>query len=291
MNDKRTGQQSAAIAELGVKVFTDRDTFSPGLLPTGQEVIEMTNFVLRPKGKGSYQCTLEEALQFVAETLREHWLWVNVYPGRLAKLYQEYKALHRTKKARQTERWNKEKLEPFLEKVRKGFNIASKDTEYVKKLEKVYGVKMTEVELKYLEDQMEGERKMYCDGFVDKRWQAQVRRRRQEAESLVRRLEKEERDKEQLLQKVEMPAEEDLETEENTEEKTDEEYQVDDNDVDGDGTEGEDKKKSRKIGEVEEKEGTKGMPANFRHIRSSIRQVTLCTVQYLCAGAYICGCQ
>ena len=48
--------------QLGEKVFTDRYTFSPGILPTGQEVIEMINFVLRPKGKVGKFCILVDII-------------------------------------------------------------------------------------------------------------------------------------------------------------------------------------------------------------------------------------
>ena len=44
--------RSETVVKLGNQNYTDKDTFKPGLLPTGKDVIEMVSFVLRPKGKG-----------------------------------------------------------------------------------------------------------------------------------------------------------------------------------------------------------------------------------------------
>ena len=108
-----------------------------------------------------------------------------------------------------------DRVEPFLQRIQKSFDIGSSDPCYIKKMEEICGVKMTQVEVEFHKDQVEGERKMYCDSFVDRRWQAQSLRRQREAESFSLRMERESKDTETLMTKVIMSSyDEEMETEE-----------------------------------------------------------------------------
>ena len=75
--------RSATVQLLGDESFYSRDSFSPGLLPTGREVIEMMVHLLMPRGKGHHQNSKQEAALMTAGLLSEHWLWCNVYPKHL----------------------------------------------------------------------------------------------------------------------------------------------------------------------------------------------------------------
>ena len=203
--------RSGTVVRLGGQDYIDRDTFKSGLLPTGKEVIEMVNFVLRPKGKGYTQKTKKEAFQWVAEALVEHWVWCNLYPKNLQgvckqieKLFTTFQGLIRTSKAKQTEKWLKKWVVPFQEKLTLAFDISSKDEAFTRKCESLYGVKMTDQEEHFLVDQTQGERKMFCEDFVDKRWQAQVDRKKKESVSLAKRLENQKLEKEAQFAKVDM---------------------------------------------------------------------------------------
>ena len=284
--------RSETVVKLGNQNYTDKDTFKPGLLPTGKDVIEMVSFVLRPKGKGYTQKTKKEAFQWVAETLVEHWVWCNLYQQNLQrvcqhieKLFTTFQGLHRTSKSKQTDKWVEKRVVPFQEKASLGFDISTKDETFKKKCESLYGVKMTAQEELFLVDQTKGERKMYCENFVDKRWQAQVDRKNKEGASLAKRMELQKLEKEAQFAKVDMSLDKD-DTEEddgvegvddnNMEEeniKEDEELSLEEECDDGPT---EKKRRKREAGTVKEQEGVDGMPDNFRHIRSSIRQVTLC---------------
>ena len=77
---RRFNLRSATVQELAGASFFARDSFSPGLLPTSREVIEMMVHHLMPRGKGYLQKTKEEAAIMVSGLLSEHWIWCNIYP-------------------------------------------------------------------------------------------------------------------------------------------------------------------------------------------------------------------
>ena len=70
---RSSGQKS-----LGDVTFTAKLSFSPGLLPTQREVIEVMLFHLLPS-PGRVQKTRLEAASVVAAGLMEHWIFQNVY--------------------------------------------------------------------------------------------------------------------------------------------------------------------------------------------------------------------
>ena len=69
-------------------------------------------------------------------------------------LYDHYSALKKTSIQKQTPAWKENKLQPFLTSIKECLDISSKNEKALKKLEKVYGVKMTKVEDQFLEDQL-----------------------------------------------------------------------------------------------------------------------------------------
>ena len=106
---------------------------------------------------------------------------------------------------RQTEKWKQEYLLPFLDRIKKGMDISTYDQCFLAKQEKKYGVKMTQEDREYRDDQMFGPRKMYCQSFADRRWIATVKRRRLEAEALAKAKEKEDKEMELMTKKVSVP--------------------------------------------------------------------------------------
>ena len=153
---------------------------------------------LMPRGKGYIQKNKHGAAEMISGLLSEHWIWCNIYPKSMVSiaksvmnLYEGFKNLRYTSKARQTDTWMDTKAKPFLAMLEKGFDIAATDPDYIQKLEKVYRVKMTESENLFHQDQIHGERKMFCDDFIDKKWAATDQRRRKDEESLEERTKKE----------------------------------------------------------------------------------------------------
>ena len=81
-------------------------------------------------------------------------------------------------------------LGPFILKISGCLDIYCKDPDARKKLEKSFGVKMTEVEENFLTDQL-GPRLMFCTIDVDKCWAKTAERRRKEDEGQKKLLDKE----------------------------------------------------------------------------------------------------
>ena len=60
----------------------------------------------------------------------------------------------KTKKDRRTEKWKKEKADPYVDRISHNlFDISTQDKDFLKKQESFYGAKMSENEWDFLEDQ------------------------------------------------------------------------------------------------------------------------------------------
>ena len=181
----RSGNQR----NLGNVIFVARSSFSPGLLPTVKEVLEVMLFHLLHR-KGVQSMSTVDAANLVAMGLSDHWVRLNVYTinyrniaPKIVKLYGEFMALVRTPMARRHENWVTSKMNPFLMKTKQCLNIACTDPIILRKQEKFYGVKMSEVEREFLEDQLTN-REMFCTTDIDKGWAKTFSRNRKDAEGL-----------------------------------------------------------------------------------------------------------
>ena len=185
---------------LGPITFHARETFTSSVLPSKREVVERMIWFLIPRPKGTVFLTSKEwAASRVSEELCEHWIWCNIYPKQvknvnkmILNLYIDFKKLQSTPKDRRTDKWVSEKVQPYIKSLaEEGLDIQTLDTDYRKKLEKHYGVKETDMEVEFWEEQMRGRRIGHCDGFVDRKWSAMDARRKKDQESYQTRLERE----------------------------------------------------------------------------------------------------
>ena len=200
---------------IGTVNFNARETFTSSKLPMKKEVLERMVWFKIPRPKGSFILTSKEwAAEQVADELVEHWVWSNVYPKHpktvvkmIMSLYDEFKNLQKYSKARMTDKWVKEKLEPFITILEQGLDIRTTDATFRKKQEEWFVVKETEIEDEFWEDQMTGKRLGHCDSFVDRKWKAQDTMRRADLQSFLKRLEKSEQEMKTLEEKVEVPEE------------------------------------------------------------------------------------
>ena len=158
---------------LGEVTFVAKISFSPGLLPTMREVLEVMLFHLLPS-PGRRQMRKGEAVGVVAEGLREHWFFQNIYTIqklRISKkvndLYEEFIALSHTSQKKRTPAWISNKLQPLLNKIQGCLDIYCRDPSALKKQERFHSVKMSEEETKFVEDQL-GSRLMLCTTAVDR---------------------------------------------------------------------------------------------------------------------------
>ena len=254
--------RSATSLTLGDELFVARDSFTPGLLPSQKSVIEMMMYILTPRGKGIKQVTREEAEIRVAHTLTEHWVWCNIYTiqmknviAAVSRLYAEFKKLTSTMKVRQTPKWLENTLKPYLERVNGSLlDIATNDPVYKKKQEDIQGVKMTQAEHDFYEDQ-KGPRVMYCDSFVDQQWLHMAERRQKDKETLESRKARAEQDKDNLSKVSQTDSEDE-------DHADDEDYCVDQEDVSVEGDETK-RKRKRKFEETLSKE-TSEMPKDWK---------------------------
>ena len=207
----------------------------------------------------------------MAEELVEHWIWCNVYTktvrnvtNTLLSLYGDFKKMQGCPKARQTEKWVKEKVEPYLETLEAGMDIRTMDVAFRKKQEDLYGVKETPDEESFWSDQISGQRVGFCDGFVDRKWQAQANRRTRAKEVMERMREKSEQEKRKMEERMEVP--EEFDDNQNTADFEDKNYELQDEDKNP-------AKRGRVLISSGSKSNTGCLPPNYRHIRTSVKSV------------------
>ena len=250
---------------LGDIVYTERADFPHGKLPTKKEILEYMLYLLRPKKAGQNQRSKDEAAGSLAEILQEHWLFCNIYAMtrrsvklKILDLYSNFITLTQTRKNRRNEIFLG-KVEEFNKDANKLFDIFCVDTTARENLEKIFGVKMTEEEWRFYNDQ-KSERKMYCEDFVDKKWLKTHERRQRELQNLddAKRVGE---SKKEMLQPVSFDDLEDM-------------SQTDDGETSQeDLSEPENSGKRRRMSCEHDTGVNDELPKQYRHIRISVRKV------------------
>ncbi|KAM9128079.1 uncharacterized protein ACDP82_012000 isoform 1-T1 [Pangshura tecta] len=181
MESSDTG--SKAKKTLGNVDYVESSEFSRGILPTNKDVIQNMLYLLQPKRAGQAQRSKEDAAQLLAELLQEHWLFCNLHTiatenikKNILKMYEEFTKLYQTRKQRQNQSFT-EKADTFNRSSEQLFDIFCTDTVIRNELEQYSGIKMTDVEWKFLENQR-SERKMYHKDFMDKKEIKMMERRK-----------------------------------------------------------------------------------------------------------------
>ncbi|XP_039344948.1 uncharacterized protein LOC120372169 isoform X2 [Mauremys reevesii] len=174
---------SKAKKTLGNVDYVESSEFSQGILPTNKDVIQNMLYLLQPKRAGQAQRSKEDAAQLLAELLQEHWLFCNLHTiatenikKNILKMYEEFTKLYQTRKQRQNQSFT-EKADIFNRSSEQLFDIFCTDTVIRNELEQYSGIKMTDVEWKFLENQR-SERKMYHKDFMDKKEIKMIERRK-----------------------------------------------------------------------------------------------------------------
>ena len=183
----------------------------------------------------------------------------------LRDLYEEFRALKKIPKPRQTEAWVQDKVEPWLGSLNVGLDIRTTDVGFRSRQEELFGVKETDVEEAFWNDQINGKRVGFCETFVDKKWLATDARRKRDLEGWKKRLERSEKDKKVLEERVEVPEEYDIDGNQNNPDFVDRNY--DDEEKDNH------KKRRRSYVAAGSVENTGSLPEHYRHVRKSIHGV------------------
>ena len=125
----------------------------------------------------------------LSDVIMEHWIFCNIYTiarknikNKILELYVKFTKLIQTRAERRNQTFQA-KAKLFNEDTMKIFDIYCEDDASRKRLERVFGVKMTQEEFDFLHEQG-GERKMFCESFVDRKWSKTTDRRRKDMQSL-----------------------------------------------------------------------------------------------------------
>ena len=160
-------------------VYSESSGFSPGVLPTYQDIIQGMIYLLRPDRAGKYGRTMDEAARLLAYAVIEHWEYCDIYTinihhvhKKVKKTYETFKVNANTRVIKQTEKW-KENMVKYNLDMEKLFDIFCKDEIARLKREEDTEVPMGPDEWSFLED-MRTERKMYSEDFIDNVWKAQM---------------------------------------------------------------------------------------------------------------------
>ena len=187
--------RSSAKKILGDIEYVESAGFPRGQLPTQKNVITNMMYLMRPSRAGKIQRSKDDAALSLAYILSEHWVFCNIYTvtvkvikRKILNVYSEFQRLHQIRKNRRNERYM-DQVRTFNIKAETLFDIFCEKTEIRKKLEKIYGVSMMEDEWEFLNDQRNN-REMYCENFVDRKWQKTMDRRKYDIDALERQSQK-----------------------------------------------------------------------------------------------------
>ena len=177
--------RSSARKDLGDVVYIESDSLPIGVLPTRKDIIQSMMYLLRPQRAGQAQRTRDYAAHILSYVVNDHWLFCNIYTMRprhiekhILQLYKQFNNLIQTRSSRRNEAYLK-RVEDFNNESMKLFDVFCQDEETRKKLEAQYEVKMDVDGWEYLNDER-GACMMFCENFVDKKWEKTVKRRQYE---------------------------------------------------------------------------------------------------------------
>jgi len=255
---------------LGSKTYTEQADFQNGILPTKQDIIENMMYLLRPDRAGKTGRSKDQAASILSYVLMEHWIFCNIYTvarknvkSKILELYAVFMNKYQTRKDRKNQKYF-ESVEKFNDDCLKLFDIYCEDEITRKRLETFHGVKMTAIEVDFLEDQRSS-RIMYCETFIDTKWTKTMERRRQDMQSIDRSRQTAALEKVRLEATAEISGSSEQSAEENRSE-----YEASDSEEVPSGR----RKKRRKLnfGPSTSDEHDE-MPAQYRHIRLGERKV------------------
>ncbi|XP_041369932.1 uncharacterized protein LOC121383900 [Gigantopelta aegis] len=179
----------------------------------------------------------------------------------------EFTNLIQTSKSRRNESYY-EKVRQFNENRDKLFDIFCEDQDSRKRLENAYGVNMMGNEWAFLTDQR-NQRIMYCEHFVDRKWENTMERRRYDLQSLERMREKADKQKIETQSTTQLSSESEFEGNDQMDSDTEMQW----NDSDGFDDLGSAAKRRRKLLCSHNPDKTDNFPQQYQHIRESVRKV------------------
>ncbi|XP_041372580.1 uncharacterized protein LOC121385857 [Gigantopelta aegis] len=186
------------------EIYIEKASLPVGKLPVQKTIIEAMMYLLRAERASQAQRSVTDAARILAYVLIEHWMFCNIYTQRMKavtqsieKLYKEFIRNVQTRVERRNEQWKiyNQRVKVTL------FDISAKDERRRKILERETGIKMLEIEEKFLNDQR-GPRIGYCDDFVDRQWSKTMKRKKFEMEIQDRLKQKDKCDQETVQKRI-----------------------------------------------------------------------------------------
>ena len=177
-------------------VYKDEDSFtSSGKLKSGAYVMGRIHYLTTLK-KG---VSLRDICKVAGEELYYDWIDKNVYPKKLDNIQNQLETLYKKwKDYRHTAKYKKKHSEKWVKEVTEfnkslhdfALDISTPNTEYRKKLENEFGVKMTDEEVKFYENNCKGSYTYTCTNNVSQKWKKQrdrLLKRKASAEDKVKK--------------------------------------------------------------------------------------------------------
>ena len=157
--------------------------FPHGVIPTKKDIIQNMLYLLRPQRAGQAQRSKDDASHLLAELLQDHWIYCNIYTiqvkhiqEHILALYMEFISLCQTRKGRQNKRYF-QNVEDLNKQAEQMFDVFCRDEVVRKQFERLHGLKITDMEFKFLNDPR-FDRKMFCEDFVDRKWMKTMDRKK-----------------------------------------------------------------------------------------------------------------
>ena len=180
-------------------------------LPDGRSVMGHMIKLTKKAKKGERQISVNEGSTILAAELCDKWIKKNVYPNqerhvakKIKNDYEHFKNLCNqlgSKKTKKSQKWHKRATDFNTSMTKNAYDIRTKSQEWQKKLEDMYGVKMTQEDELYYIDNCHGSYSATCPSSASSKWTRKKNREDKRHQSVERKREQQQNRKKETTQK------------------------------------------------------------------------------------------
>ena len=190
-SDTKYVTRSRSTKKLGSGSYIESNQLPIGVLPSKKQVVECMMYIMRQDRAGKSHMTVDDGAYLVACSLIDQWLYCNIYTvtlrvikKRVLNLYKDFQnEMNKAKKPFYKKPDKQGYFDSYNQKMLGLFDIFCEDALRRKNLEKMYSIKMQDMEYSFLED-MRSDRIQYCEDAVDRRWKKTMERRTKQEKAL-----------------------------------------------------------------------------------------------------------